>query len=56
MRINSTWIINWLVVVIVFVGITELSAQTKASDKEWAAIVEAAIRAGLDMIAICDPN
>ena len=51
MRFNSTWKINWLVVVIVFVGITELSAQTKASDKEWAAIVEAAKKEGKVVVA-----
>jgi iron(III) transport system substrate-binding protein len=55
MRINSTWKRTLPVAVIVFavviVGISDGTAQTKASDKEWAAIVDAAKKEGKVVVA-----
>ena len=48
---RKTYLRHMLVLVLVFVGVTESPAQTKASDKEWAAIVEAAKKEGKVVVA-----
>ena len=55
MRVNSTWKRIWSIgaigFVVVIVGISDGTAQTKASDKEWAAIVDAAKKEGKVVVA-----
>jgi iron(III) transport system substrate-binding protein len=55
MRLNSTWKRIWSVgaigLVVVIVGISDGTAQTKASDREWAAIVDAAKKEGKVVVA-----
>ena len=55
MRINSPWKRIWrmalIVMVVLNVAISELTAQTKASDKDWAAVVDAAKKEGKVVVA-----
>ena len=55
MRINSPWKRIWrmalIVMVVLNVAISELTAQTKASDKDWAAVVDAAKKEGRVVVA-----
>ena len=55
MRINSPWKRNWRMALIVMVVLTiassDLTAQTKASDKDWAAVIDAAKKEGKVVVA-----
>ena len=48
---KRVWLIGAFVLVFVCVAATELRAQTKASDKEWVAVVEAAKKEGKVVVA-----
>jgi len=50
-RWKKDWLAGPLALAFFIVGITELPAQTKASDKEWAAVVEAAKKEGKVVVA-----
>jgi iron(III) transport system substrate-binding protein len=55
MRINSPWKSNWrmalIVMVVLTVAISDVTAQTKASDKDWAAVIDAAKKEGKVVVA-----